>query len=53
MGHIYEGRYVCGVIAGLKLKELINDGVIAADQAKVGYVAPFPYAEVISGYTAF
>ncbi len=53
MGHIYEGRYVCGVIAGMKLKELINDGVIAADQAKVGYVAPFPYAEVISGYTAF
>ncbi len=53
MGHIYEGRYICGVIAGMKLKELINDGKIAADQAKIGYVAAYPYPEVISGYTAF
>ena len=53
MGMIYEGRYVSGVVAGLKLRELIEDGKIAQDEAKVGYVAAFPYPEVISGYTAF
>lgn len=53
MGHIYEGRYVSGVAAGMKLKELIEDGKITKEQAKVGYVAAYPYAEVISGYTAF
>jgi basic membrane protein A len=53
MGEVYQGRYVSGVVAGLKLKELIADGVITADEAKVGYVAAYPYAEVISGYTAF
>ena len=53
MGHIYEGRYVCGVVAGLKLKELIDDGKITSEQAKIGYVGAFPYAEVISGFTAF
>ncbi len=53
MGTIHEGRYVCGVIAGLKLQELIAKGKIKRNQAKVGYVAAFSYAEVISGYTAF
>lgn len=53
MGRIYEGRYVSGVAAGMKLKELIDEGKISRDQAKIGYVAAYPYAEVISGYTAF
>lgn len=52
-GTIYQGRYVCGVVAGVKLKEMIDSGVITKEQAKLGYVAAFPYAEVISGYTAF
>lgn len=53
MGEIYEGRYVSGVVAGMKLRELIEAGTIGEDQAQVGYVAAFPVAEVISGYTAF
>ena len=53
MGHIYQGRYVAGIVAGMKLQEMIDAGTITADQAKLGYVAAFPYAEVISGYTAF
>ena len=36
MGTIYEGRYVCGVIAGLKLKEMIDEGIMSAEQAKIG-----------------
>ncbi|MBR6270866.1 MAG: BMP family ABC transporter substrate-binding protein [Lachnospiraceae bacterium] len=50
---IYEGRYLAGVAAGLKLNEMIADGTITAEQAKVGYVGAFPYAEVISGYTSW
>lgn len=50
---IYEARYVSGVVAGLKLNEMIEAGTITADEAKMGYVGAFPYAEVISGYTAF
>ncbi|MGN0414373.1 MAG: BMP family ABC transporter substrate-binding protein [Agathobacter sp.] len=53
MGRIYEGRYVSGVAVGMKLRELIDDGKITKDQARVGYVAAYPYAEVISGYTSF
>ena len=53
MGTIYEGRYLSGVVAGMKLKELIDRRRLTADKAKIGYVAAFPYAEVISGYTAF
>ena len=53
MGSIYQGRYISGVVAGMKLKELIDSEKIAANQAKVGYVGAYPYAEVISGYTAF
>ncbi|MBQ9416343.1 MAG: BMP family ABC transporter substrate-binding protein [Clostridia bacterium] len=50
---IYEGRYLAGVVAGLKLKEMIDAGKITADKAKVGYVGAFTYAEVISGYTSW
>ena len=53
MGEIYQGRYVSGVVAGLKLQELIEEGLLTPDEAKIGYVGAFPYAEVISGYTAF
>lgn len=50
---IYEGRYLAGVAAGLKLNEMIANGTITAEQAKMGYVGAFTYAEVISGYTSF
>jgi basic membrane protein A len=50
---IYEGRYLAGVAAGMKLNEMIADGTITEDQAKIGYVGAFTYAEVISGYTSF
>ena len=50
---IYEGRYLAGVAAGMKLNEMIEKGEITADQAKIGYVGAFTYAEVISGYTSF
>lgn len=53
MGAIYQGRYVSGIAAGMKLQELIENGIITAEQAKIGYVGAYPYAEVISGYTAF
>ncbi len=53
MGRIYEGRYISGIVAGLKLRELIDEGKIDSDDAYIGYVAAFPYAEVISGYTAY
>ncbi len=51
--NIYEGRYVSGVVAGLKLNEMIEDGTITKDQCKMGYVGAYPYAEVVSGYTSF
>ena len=50
---IYEGRYLAGIAAGMKLNEMIADGKITADQAKMGYVGAYTYAEVISGYTSF
>ena len=50
---IYEGRYLAGIAAGMKLNEMIEAGEITADQAKMGYVGAFTYAEVISGYTSF
>ena len=53
MGTIYQGRYISGIVMGMKLKELIQEKKITPDMAKIGYVAAFPYAEVISGYTAF
>ena len=51
--NIYEGRYLAGVAAGMKLNEMIDAGEIKADEAKMGYVGAFTYAEVISGYTSF
>ncbi|MDD5883664.1 MAG: BMP family ABC transporter substrate-binding protein [Firmicutes bacterium] len=50
---IYEGRYLAGVAAGMKLNEMIEAGQFTADEAKMGYVGAFTYAEVVSGYTAF
>ncbi|MBQ1821761.1 MAG: BMP family ABC transporter substrate-binding protein [Clostridia bacterium] len=50
---IYEGRYLAGIAAGMKLNEMIADGKITADQCKIGYVGAFTYAEVVSGYTSF
>ena len=50
---IYQGRYLAGIAAGMKLNEMIADGKITADQAKIGYVGAYTYAEVISGYTSF
>ena len=50
---IYEGRYLAGIAAGLKLNAMIDAGDIKADEAKMGYVGAFTYAEVVSGYTSF
>ncbi len=50
---IYEGRYLAGVVAGMKLNEMIEKGEITEDQAQIGYVGAYTYAEVISGYTSF
>ncbi len=50
---IYQGRYAAGVVAGLKLNEMIENKQITAEQAKMGYVGAHPFAEVISGYTSF
>lgn len=50
---IYEGRYLAGVAAGMKLNEMIENGEFTADEAKIGYVGAYTYAEVISGYTSF
>ncbi|MBO4898970.1 MAG: BMP family ABC transporter substrate-binding protein [Lachnospiraceae bacterium] len=52
-GEAYQGRYVSGIAAGMKIKQMISEGTITADQAIVGFVAAFPTSEVISGYTAF
>ena len=50
---IYEGRYLAGLAAGLKLNAMIDAGDIKAEEAKMGYVGAFTYAEVVSGYTSF
>ena len=50
---IYEGRYLAGIAAGLKLNEMIAANEFKAEDAKIGYVGAFTYAEVISGYTSF
>ena len=50
---IYEGRYLAGIAAGMKLNEMIEAGEFTAEEAKMGYVGAFTYAEVISGYTSF
>jgi len=50
---IYEGRYLAGVAAGMKLNELKDAGKLKGDKPKMGYVGAFTYAEVVSGYTSF
>ena len=50
---IYEGRFLAGVAAGMKLNEMIEAGQFTAEEAKIGYVGAWTYAEVISGYTSF
>ena len=50
---IYEGRYLAGVAAGLKLNELKDAGLLKGEKPLMGYVGAFTYAEVISGYTSF
>ncbi len=50
---IYEGRYLAGIAAGMKLNAMIEAGDIAPEEAIIGYVGAFTYAEVISGYTSF
>ena len=56
--HVYQSRYVSGVVAGLKVAELIADGKLTeanydGENVKIGYVGAYPYAEVVSGYSAF
>ncbi len=50
---IYDGRFLAGVAAGMKLNEMIAAGKFTAEEAKIGYVGAFTYAEVVSGYTSF
>lgn len=57
---IYEGRYLAGIAAGMKINEMIEEGTklsngvtVTAENAKIGYVGAYTYAEVISGYTSF
>lgn len=52
-GTFYQGRYVSGVVSGMKLKEMLEQKKITLNQIKIGYIGSYPYAEVISGYTAF
>ncbi len=52
-GEAYQGRYVSGIAAGMKIEQMIEEGIITPEQARVGFIAAFPTSEVISGYTAF
>ncbi len=52
-GEIYQGRYVSGVAAGMKLKQLMEEGAVSSKKPLIGFVGAFPIAEIISGYTAF
>ena len=51
--NIYEGRYIAGVVAGMKLQQMIDEGTITEDEAVIGYVGAFSFAEVISGFTSY
>ncbi len=51
--NIYEGRFLAGVAAGMKLNQMIEEGQFPAEEALIGYVGAYPYAEVVSGYTSF
>ena len=50
---IYEGRYLAGVAAGLKLNEIKEAGKLKGEVPLMGYVGAYTYAEVMSGYTSF
>ncbi len=50
---IYEGRYLAGIAAGMKLNEMKQNGQLKGEVPMMGYVGAFTYAEVISGYTSF
>lgn len=56
---VYESRYVSGVVAGMKVKELVDTNQLSDKnydengKVRIGYVGAFPFAEVVSGYTAF
>lgn len=50
---IYEGRYLAGVAAGMKLQQLIDEGTIKPEEAVIGYVGAYSFAEVISGMTSY
>ena len=52
-GEAYQGRYVSGIAAGMKIRQMIQEKILTEDEAFVGFVAAFPTSEVISGYTAF
>ncbi len=51
--NIYEGRYIAGVVAGMKLQQLIDEGAITPEEAVIGYVGAYSFAEVISGFTSY
>ena len=51
--NIYEGRYIAGVVAGMKLQQMIDEGQITPEQAVIGYVGAYSFAEVISGFTSY
>ncbi len=51
--NIYEGRYLAGVVAGMKIQEMIDAGEITEKEAVIGYVGAFSFAEVISGFTSY
>ena len=51
--NIYEGRYLAGVVAGMKMQEMIDNGEITPEEAVIGYVGAYSFAEVISGFTAY
>lgn len=60
---VYQSRYVSGVVAGMKVKDLVESGTLTPEtqpdsftadgKVKIGYVGAYNYAEVVSGYTAF
>jgi len=52
-GEIYQARYVSGIAAGMKLRQMLDSGAILPADALVGYVGANPSTEVVSGYTAF
>ncbi len=50
---IYDGRYLAGIAAGMKLNEIKAAGNLKGEFPLIGYVGAYTYAEVISGYTSF